>query len=91
MSSTATEHSASSRFGIQFINTYTISPNCFRLFDRPLEPYIDNVKFRIGTTAEVFEYSQSEEVSALGVCLRIKARVQQRFKVISARRQIDGY
>lgn len=58
---------------------------------RPLDPYMKTVKFKIGSTAEVFEYSQPDEETPFGVCLRTKATVRQRFKVLSARKQIDGY
>ena len=41
----------------------------------------------VGTTAEIFHY-QEEDGEAAG--LKIKARGRQRFRIISARRQVDG-
>lgn len=42
----------------------------------------------IGTTAEVFEYQDVEDENSVG--FKIKARGRQRFKLVSARRQING-
>jgi hypothetical protein len=43
----------------------------------------------LGTTAEIFEYSEPGPHS-LEVGLKIKAKGRQRFKVVSSRTQIDG-
>ena len=41
----------------------------------------------VGTTAEIFQYQEEGEETA---GLKIKARGRQRFRIISARRQVDG-
>ena len=54
--------------------------------------------FQVGTTAEIFEYNDSEERSgdaeadefSLSTGLKIKARGRQRFRLQSTRRQVDG-
>ena len=60
----------------------------FRFFPRPCEPNFSNARYKIGATAEIYEYGEQEENSLVG--LRLKARIRQRIKVLSARRQIDG-
>lgn len=59
---------------------------------RPFEPDIQEIKFKIGTTAEIYEYGeQNEDEFGSNVGFRVKAKVRQRFKFINARRQINGY
>ncbi|KAK4014670.1 hypothetical protein OUZ56_027187 [Daphnia magna] len=57
---------------------------------RPFEPHINNAKYKIGATAEIYEYGEEAEGFESGFGFRIKARIRQRIKVIQARRQIDG-
>ncbi|EFX70803.1 hypothetical protein DAPPUDRAFT_112386 [Daphnia pulex] len=57
---------------------------------RPFEPHINNAKYKIGATAEIYEYGEEVEGLESGFGFRIKARIRQRIKVIQARRQIDG-
>jgi len=40
----------------------------------------------IGTTAEIYEYRDEEEVA--GFCIKAKGR--QRFRVVESQRQVDG-
>lgn len=42
---------------------------------------------KIGSSAEIYEFGESDIDSSL----RIKAKVRQRFKVIESRQQVDGY
>ncbi len=58
---------------------------------RPFEPHINNAKYKIGATAEIYEYGEQAEGFESGFGFRIKARIRQRVKVIQARRQIDGF
>ena len=44
----------------------------------------------IGTTAEIYEFREPP-AGSLEVGLKIKAKGRQRFRVISERRQVDGY
>ena len=60
------------------------------VFCRPFEPHINNAKYKIGATAEIYEYGEQAEGFESGFGFRIKARIRQRIKVIQARRQIDG-
>lgn len=50
------------------------------------------LRFPMGATAEIYEYGEQteggDEEQDLG--FRVKARVRQRFKLINARRQLDG-
>lgn len=58
---------------------------------RPFEPDIQEIKFRIGSTAEIYEYGeQNEDQFDSNFGFRVKAKVRQRFKVINARRQLNG-
>jgi len=40
----------------------------------------------IGTTAEIYEYRDEEEVA--GFCIKAKGR--QRFRIVESQRQVDG-
>lgn len=51
---------------------------------------MNNAKYKIGATAEIYEYGEEAEGFESGFGFRIKARIRQRIKVVQARRQIDG-
>lgn len=61
------------------------------LFCRPSEQNIKNAKYKIGATAEIYEYGEQADGFESGLGFRIKARIRQRIKVLKAWSLIDGF
>ncbi|XP_023335486.1 protein cereblon [Eurytemora carolleeae] len=72
--------------GISQMRTLINSTKTFGVITMGIDP--SKCSGEIGTTAEVFEYQDVEDVNS--VEFKIKARGRQRFKVVSVRRQING-
>lgn len=89
LGTTKTFGSVCSRYEFLFGKTLTQPNLAFcrpsSLFSR--QPHQGDI---LGTTAEIFEYREPPE-NSYEVGLKVKVRGRQRFKVLSTRRQVDGY